>query len=185
MAKKTFPIVEVTLEKIVGGGQALGTLEDGRKVFVWGGLPDETVRVQINKKKSSYAEGVVVEVLKASPDRVAPKDPNSFLSTSPWQIMSRETENHYKSALIEEAFELHDLVLPAAITVYDDERDYGYRNKVEFSFWHDTDTDTVSLAFFRRGTHGKITVDGTSLAADVINEKGRQVLTVLNELGIQ
>ncbi len=185
MAKKSFPIVEVTLEKIVGGGQALGTLEDGRKIFVWGGLPDETVRVQINKKKSSYAEGVVVEVLKASPHRVTPKDPDSFLSTSPWQIMSRETENHYKSALIEEAFELHDLVLPQAITVYDDEHEYGYRNKVEFSFWHDTDTNTVSLAFFRRGTHGKITVDGTSLAADMINDKGRQVLTVLNQLGIQ
>src|SRR5690606_32486525 len=44
---------------------------------------------------------------------------------------------------------------------------------------------TVSLAFFRRGTHGKITVSGTSLATDVINQKGRQVLAALNELGIQ
>ena len=33
----------ITLEKIVGGGQALGTLADGRKAFVWGGLPGETV----------------------------------------------------------------------------------------------------------------------------------------------
>ena len=39
MTKRPFPIVQVTLDKIVGGGQSLGTLEDGRKLFVWGGLP--------------------------------------------------------------------------------------------------------------------------------------------------
>ena len=83
MTKRPFPIVQVTLDKIVGGGQSLGTLEDGRKLFVWGGLPDEEVSVQITKKKSSYAEGVVVEVLKQSKDRIESKDPGSYLSTSP------------------------------------------------------------------------------------------------------
>ena len=185
MAKKTYPKVEVTLEKIVGGGQTLGTLEDGRKVFVWGGLPDETVRVQLTKKKSKYAEGVVVEVLKKSADRVAPKDPDSFISTSPWQLMSLETENRYKAALIEEAFELHDIVLPNPIEVYSDGVEYGYRNKVEFSFWFDTDTNKLSLAFFRRGTHGKLPVNGTSLASNAINEKALSIVEVLNKLGIE
>lgn len=184
MAKKSFPIVELKLDKIVGGGQALGTLEDGRKVFVWGGLPDEIVRAQLTKKKSSYAEGIVVEVLKASPDRVEPVDPGSYLSTSPWQLMSLDTELRYKAALIEEAFELHDIVLPNPINVYSDGVSYGYRNKVEFSFWFDTETEKLSLAFFRRGTHGKIPVDGTSLAADVINQKGQQIVDVLNGLGV-
>lgn len=184
MTKKPFPIVEVHLDKIVGGGQALGTLEDGRKLFVWGGLPDETVRVQLTKKKSSYAEGVVVEVLQASPERVTPKDPGSFLSTSPWQLMSLETENRYKAALIEEAFELHDIVLPNAIEVYSDSHEYHYRNKVEFSFWFDTDLQSLSLAFFKRGSHGKLMVEGTSLASEAINTKAKQVLDVLNQHGI-
>lgn len=184
MSKKPFPIVTAKLDKIVGGGQTLGTLEDGRKLFVWGGLPDEEVNVQITKKKSSYAEGVVVEVLKASPDRIAPRDLASYLSTSPWQIMSLETEQRYKAALIEEAFELHDIVLPNPIEVATDGVEYGYRNKVEFSFWFETATQALSLAFFRRGTHGKITVDGTSLAKDSINQKGQQVLAALNSLNI-
>lgn len=184
MTKKPFPIVEVRLDKIVGGGQALGTLDDGRKLFVWGGLPNETVRVQLTKKKSSYAEGIVVEVLHASPERVAPKDPGSFLSTSPWQLMSLETENRYKAALIEEAFELHDIVLPNEIEVYSDSHDYHYRNKVEFSFWFDTDLQSLSLAFFKRGSHGKLMVEGTSLASEAINTKAKQVLDVLNQHGI-
>jgi 23S rRNA (uracil1939-C5)-methyltransferase len=185
MIKRSLPQVELTLEKIVGGGQSLGTLDDGRKVFVWGGLPDEKVRVQLTKKKSSYAEGVVTEVLQASQQRVTPKDPGSYLSTSPWQIMSLPTEQHYKAALIEEAFELHDIVLPDPIEVYSDGNDYNYRNKVEFSFWFDTETSSLSLAFFRRGTHGKIAVDGTSLAKDTINKKALEIVEVLNELSIE
>jgi len=184
MTKKPFPIVEVTLDKIVGGGQSLGTLEDGRKLFVWGGLPGETVRVQLTKKKSSYAEGVVVEVLIPSADRIAPRDPASFLSTSPWQLMPLAVENRYKAALVEEAFELHDIVLPDPIEMYSDGVEYGYRNKVEFSFWFETETQQLSLAFFRRGGHGKISVDGTSLASDAINQKGAQVLAALNTLHI-
>jgi 23S rRNA (uracil1939-C5)-methyltransferase len=184
MSKKPLPQVELTLDKIVGGGQSLGTLEDGRKVFVWGGLPDETVKVQLTRKKSNYAEGVVTEVLKASSERIEPKDPESYLSTSPWQIMSMDTENHYKAALIEEAFELHNIVLPNPIEVYSDGVEYGYRNKVEFSFWFQVETQLLSLAFYRRGTHGKIAIEGTSLASDAINAKGRQILDALNELKI-
>lgn len=176
---------QLRLEKIVGGGQALGTMEDGRKLFAWGGLPGETVRVQITKKKSNYAEGVVVEVLKPSSQRIAPHDPESFLSTSPWQIMDFEAEQHYKAALIEEAFELHNIVLPQPITVYTDGQAYEYRNKIEYSFWFDTATEKLSLAFFRRGTHGKIAVEGTALAHPAISRTATHILNVLNQHSIE
>lgn len=185
MSKRPFPIVRVTLDKIVGGGQALGTMPDGRKLFVWGGLPGETVDVQLTKKKSHYAEGVVTDVITASNQRVAAQDPDSYLSTSPWQIMDFAAEQHYKAALIEEAFELHDIVLPEAIEIYSDDHQYEYRNKIEFSFWYDTDTESLSLAFFRRGTHGKIAIDRTSLASPAITEASKRILAALNGLGIQ
>lgn len=184
MAKKQLPIVQLTLDRIIGGGQAIGTLEDGKKCLVWGGLPGEEVLVQLTKKKSSLVEGVVIEVVKRSPERIEPTDPGSFLSTSPWQVMRFDAEEHYKSALIEEAFELHDIVLPAPIKVWSDGREYGYRNKVEFSFWYDTEKETLDLAFFRRGTHGKISVEGTNLAAPVINKVATDVLNALRDLKI-
>ncbi|MBM3210015.1 class I SAM-dependent RNA methyltransferase [Candidatus Saccharibacteria bacterium] len=183
MAKKSFPIVDVTLDKIIGGGQALGLLESGKKIFVWGGLPGETVRVQITKQKSSWCEGIVTELISSpSPERVAPKDPESYLSTSPWQIMTAAAESFYKSALIEEAFELHDIVLPNAIDVYGDKTRYGYRNKIEFSFWYDTDTNALDLAFYRRGTHGKIAIDSTALAHPSITLAAKKVLAALNNI---
>ena len=206
----------LTLEKIVGGGQALGTLADGRKCFVWGGLPGETVTVRITKKKSHFVEAIVEEVISPSPDRIQPRDPDSYLSTSPWQIMPLEVEQTYKRQLTDDAFMLHNVALPAAINVYCDNVAYGYRNKVEFSWYSESvasravsqkksgivsgpglslsdDTrgidadsdreelsgDTLDLAFFRRGSKGKIVVDGTSLAHPEINNLARAIRDLL------
>lgn len=178
-------LATISLEKIVGGGQALGQLEDGKKAFAWGGLPGEKVTLQVTKKKSSFVEGIVTEVLEPSSERIAPRDPESHLSTSPWQIMDFAAEQHYKAALIEEAFELHDIVLPEPIEVFTDGKQFGYRNKIEFSFWWSNETQQLDLAFFRRGTHGKIPVEGTSLAHPAINKAGRHILDVLRQRGAE
>jgi 23S rRNA (uracil1939-C5)-methyltransferase len=127
----------LTLDKIVGGGQTLGQLDYGKKAFVWGGLPGEKVEIQVTKKKSSFIEGIVTEVIEPSSERIEPTDPESYLSTSPWQIMTFDAEQHYKAALIEEAFELHDIVVPEPIDVYTDGRQFEYRNKIEYSWWWD------------------------------------------------
>lgn len=182
--KKNEIIESVRLDRIVGGGQAIGTLDSGKKALVWGGLPGEIVTIQVTKKKSNFIEGVVTTVEKTSSERVEPRDPDSFLSTSPWQIMTFDAEQHYKSALVEEAFELHDIVLPQPISTYTDGTQYEYRNKIEYSFWFDTETEKLQLAFFRRGTHGKIAIETTSLASAEITKLSTIILDVLNELSI-
>ena len=205
----------IHLDKIVGGGQALGTLADGRKCFVWGGLPGELATIRLTKKKSHFVEGVVTEVIEPSPERITPRDPDSYLSTSPWQIMPLEIEQIYKRQLIDDAFALHNVTLPAAIDIYCDNVAYGYRNKVEFSWYSESvvfravsqkepgavsgfglfsdDTrgvnthsdrdglsgDTLDLAFFRRGSKGKIVVDSTSLAHPAINSLARAIRDLL------
>lgn len=184
MSKKPFAQVTVTLDRIIGGGQSIGTLDTGIKCLVWGGLPGETVIVQPTKKKSGYIEGYVVEVIQASPDRVDPRDDDSFLSTSPWQIVRFETENNLKYQLIEDAFELHKVKLPSPVDVWTDGREYEYRNKVEFSFWYDTERQSLDLAFFRRGTKSKIVIQGTSLALPIINKVAHAVLTSLRNLNV-
>jgi 23S rRNA (uracil1939-C5)-methyltransferase len=170
MSKRPFPIVTVSLEKIIGGGQALATMEDGRKLFVWGGLPTEQVEVQLFRKKNSFAEGYVVNVITPAKDRIDALDPGSYTSTSPWQIMQFESEQKHKSALIEEAFKLHNITLPSVPEIYTDDVEFGYRNKIEFSWYWDKEASQLDLAFFGRGTHSKIAVEGSSLAMDSINE---------------
>ncbi|QQG50554.1 MAG: class I SAM-dependent RNA methyltransferase [Candidatus Saccharibacteria bacterium] len=180
------PLIKtLTLDKIIGGGQTLGQLDYGKKALVWGGLPGEKVDILVTKKKSSFIEGIVTEVHEPSAQRVEPVDGESYLSTSPWQIMTFDAEQHYKAALIEEAFELHDIVVPEPIDVYTDGRELAYRNKIEFSWWWDKESAQLDLAFFRRGTHGKLPVDGTSLANPAINTAAHAVRDVLRARGTQ
>ena len=188
MARKVYPAYTLTLDAIAGGGQAIGTLDDGRKCFVWGGLPGESVSIQSTKIKSSLVEGVVTEALTSSPERVRPQDAESYLSTSPWQIMTFEAEQKYKAQLIYDAFALHNIRLPQPPNVYSNDNIYGYRNKIEFSWFSQTDptsgVDTLDLAFFRRGSKGKIVVNGTSLAHPSINRLAREIRDLLHQKSI-
>src|SRR5882757_7658517 len=109
---------EVTITKLVHGGQGLGELPDGRKVFVWNALPGETVRAEIIKKKRSYAEAIAREVVTASPERVEPSEEN-YLATSPWQMMSFEAENKYKAEIVQELFAHEKVSLPSPVIVND------------------------------------------------------------------
>ena len=183
MRKQIFETLR--LEKIVGGGQAIGTLDDGRKAFVWGGLPKELVTIRVTKKKSHFVEGIVTEIIEKSPERITPKDENSYLSTSPWQIMPMSSEQSHKASLIEEAFLLHNITLPEKIEVFSDGVEFNYRNKVEFSWFGDkTDDDekeTLDLAFFKRGGKGKVVIDGTSLAHPSINKLAIEIRDLLRE----
>lgn len=185
MQMKKQELVIVKLEKIISGGQALGQLADGRKIFVWGGLPGETVDVLITKRKSKMVEGIVTNIIEASSDRVEPRDPDSYLSTSPWQIMNFETESRWKKQLVYDAFALHHVKLPLNLEFINGPAWFNYRNKVEFSWYWNNETDQLDLAFFRRGTHGKMPVESTSLAHDEINQAAIKIRDLLRSEKIE
>ena len=64
--------VQVRIEKVVAEGDGFGHLQDGRVIFVEGGLPGELVVAKVLKQSKDYARGVVTEVLEASEQRVVP-----------------------------------------------------------------------------------------------------------------
>ena len=66
------PHQQVTIERLVAGGDALGRLDDGRVVFVPGALPGEVVDIAITQSKKDFARASVQHVVTASPHRVAP-----------------------------------------------------------------------------------------------------------------
>lgn len=181
MSRKIPEIITVKLDSIVGGGQTISSLEDGRKLFVWGGLPGETVKVKIIKKKSKLAEAIVVEVLEPSPDRVEPRDQDSYLSTSPWQIMSYDLEQTSKAHLVKLAFGLHKIELPEKVEVISDEVEYNYRNKMEFAWYWNKETEQIDLAFFRRGSNSKAPITTSNLAKKAINQAAGKLKDLLRQ----
>jgi 23S rRNA (uracil1939-C5)-methyltransferase len=169
----------VTITKLVHGGQGLGTLPDGRKVFVWNALPGEEVQVVLRRHKKSWAEGTALSVLKPSADRIEPKDPH-FLATSPWQIMKLEAENACKADIIREVFAGENVELPD-FTVYSDGNGWGYRNKMEYSFFGDD--KGLHAALHNRGTHQKVIVEQNAIAMPAVEAAVKDLVAVMNADG--
>ena len=164
---------EIKLEKLVHGGQALGTLANGKRAFVWNGLPGETVRAKIIRKKSGYVDAIAEEIIVTSPERIDPLEPEAFLSTSPWQILDYNKESEAKQTILAELFAGEKLAVEWAPFVQLEQR-YGYRNKMEYNFWWVNETESVSLALHRRGSHIKLPLKGSVLASDAINQLDRK-----------
>lgn len=186
---------EVTISKLVHGGQGLGALADGRKVFVWNALPGEVVRVRVLKKKRSYAEAIAEEIIIPSPDRVEPREAN-YLATSPWQIINPAVENEHKVEIVRELFASFHIdvsmfnlsaasgkAVGAGGTTLSEDVSYGYRNKMEYSFWGDE--AGLHLALHQRGSHGKQIVQGSALALPAVDLGANTVLHELQRLKIR
>jgi len=63
-------LVELALDGITHGGEAVGRLPDGKACFVAHALPGERVTVEVVEEHKRWSRGRLVEVLEPSPDRV-------------------------------------------------------------------------------------------------------------------
>ncbi len=173
-------LIEVVIEKLVFGGTALGRDESGLIYFVWNALPGEKVLVRVTKKKNKYIEAIAEQIISPSPHRIAPLE-SHYLSSSPWGIMDLATENLAKVAIAREIFKKNgNIDLSSDLNIYTDGRDYGYRNKIEFSFTENIDRE-ITLAFFTRGNKTKIPVSISNLADDTINIVADKIIRWLND----
>ena len=96
---------DVTIERIVAGGDGMGRLADGRVVFIGGTITGERVRVEITTNKKDFARGRAVEVLDASAHRVAA--PCKFVAAGcggcSWQHLAVSEHMSTKVAIVHEA----------------------------------------------------------------------------------
>ena len=63
--------VDTEIERLSHEGRGVARI-GGKTVFVEGALPGERVRLRYTRRHGQSDEGVVLEVLRAGPDRVSP-----------------------------------------------------------------------------------------------------------------
>ncbi|MBW3575575.1 MAG: TRAM domain-containing protein [Actinobacteria bacterium] len=90
---------------MVAGGDALARDDGGRVVFVGGALPGERVRARLTDERRDFARAMTVEVVEASPDRVAPPCPALAAGCGgcTWQHVAPEAQFRYKAAIVIDA----------------------------------------------------------------------------------
>lgn len=170
----------VKIDKLIPGGQAIGTLPDGKKAMLWNALPGElVVDFRITKNKSHYLEGIATQIEQPSGRRIQPQDA-CYLATSPWQILDYDYELEQKREILVEIFRQHDVATPEIPLVQTDGHSLFYRNKMEYSLYYSHEDEQIHLAFHERGTHRKVPIASSSLERPEILEHAQQIVSELN-----
>lgn len=134
MTVKKGHTLELEIEQIAFGGKGLARV-DGMAVFVDQAVPGDRVAARIIKKKKSYAEARVFELIEPSSFRVqAPCFYSGICGGCKWQFLDYERQLVYKQQHVQEALEHIGLIQDVRVhPTIASERVLGYRNKMEFS----------------------------------------------------
>ncbi len=171
----------VVIDKLVYGGQGMACLTSGQKVFVYGVLPNEEVKIKVVKQLADYCLAELIEVIKPSIFRIQALDDN-YLSTSPWQILDYDYEDQMKVVIINELISKYKF-LPLVKSITSNQQFYYYRNKMEFSFFGDE--VGLHLALHKRGSHIKEIVKKVSIADDIIMQSAQQIVQQLESCQVR
>ena len=173
---------EVVIDKLVFGGEGLGYFE-GRPIFVVGVLPGERVLVAPAKVTGKFAQARLLKIIKPSPIRLEPKE-TQYLSTSPWQITPVANQQQFKIDLVKEVFSKFATLPLPDVALTPSTSEWGYRNKMEFSFAVDEQNKLV-LAFHQRYSWKRfVAVAEVKIAHPMISTVAHKILLELRQRNI-
>lgn len=149
-------IYEGIIEKVEYPNRGLVFVGD-QKVIVKNGIPGQKVRFVINKKRSGRAEGRLLEVLEKSPLETREPVCSIFPACGGcmYQTMAYEDQLSMKERQVRE---LLAKVLPEEELdrvwegIHRSPQEFGYRNKMEFSFGDEYKDGPLSLGLHKKGS---------------------------------
>ena len=138
--------LELDVGALAFGGNGVARL-DGFVVFVRGGLPGDRVRARVTKVQRRHAEAIRTEVLAAGPQRVeAPCAHFPECGGCRFQDLAYEAQVDAKASWVRDSLErIAGIVDPPLEPIIPAMSQYGYRNKMEYSFAPGEDGPTLGL----------------------------------------
>lgn len=152
-------------------GEGVGTLPDGRKIFVDGVLPGEEVEISIAVEKKRYAKGTLERIHTPSPERETPICP-IFGTCGGCQIMHLAYEGQLKAKrqrVVDALQRIGHLDLPVAACV-PSPQPLAYRNKIQLPVRGST------VGLYKRGSHEIVPVEKCYIQCD----QGEQLMETVS-----
>jgi len=138
MAKKKKKVIFENIEVIDAGakGKTIAKAPDGRVIFLSNAVPGDIVNIQTFKKRKAYYEGKAINFIKQSEKRTQPVCEHfEHCGGCKWQHMKYEDQLFYKQKeVVDHLTRIGHLELPEVTPILGGEKQYFYRNKMEFSF---------------------------------------------------
>lgn len=136
--KRTDKIVFDTVKVLDAGakGVSVAKAPDGKVIFIPNVVPGDVVDVQTFKKRKSYYEGKAVHFHEFSEHRVDPVcDHFGACGGCKWQNMNYDRQLFYKNQEVYNNLKrIGKIELPEFEPILGSEKQFFYRNKMEFSF---------------------------------------------------
>ena len=117
-------------------GKSVAKAPDGRVVFINNVVPGDIATIQTTKQRKAYYEGTAISISKYSNKRVDPICEHfGVCGGCKWQHMGYEHQLFYKQKEVTNNLQrLGKIELPEVLPILGSEKQYFYRNKMEFSF---------------------------------------------------
>lgn len=134
--RKELPVVEnVEITGVAAEGKSIARVDD-MVVFIPYGAPGDVVNIKLDKKKRSYAEAHIVDMVKPSPDRVTPVCEHfGVCGGCKWQHIPYESQLRYKRDQVVDALtRIAKVEIPEVNPTLGSKETFCYRNKLEYTF---------------------------------------------------
>ncbi|PAM95336.1 23S rRNA (uracil(1939)-C(5))-methyltransferase RlmD [Flavobacterium sp. IR1] len=117
-------------------GVSVAKAPDGKVIFIPNVVPGDVVDVQTFKKRKAYYEGKAVKFHELSEHRIEPICEHfGVCGGCKWQNMKYSQQLHYKQNEVKNHLQrIGKVELPEFETILGSEKQFFYRNKMEFSF---------------------------------------------------
>src|SRR5690554_843476 len=152
MARKNKRVVfeDLQVTDAAAKGKSIAKAPDGRVVFIDNAVPGDVATIQTTKKRKGFYEGSAISFSKLSEKRTTPVCPHfGVCGGCKWQDMGYEHQLFYKQQEVEQNLKrIGKIELPPFIPILGSEKQYFYRNKMEFSF---SDSKWLTLDQIRSG----------------------------------
>ncbi len=130
-------IFEISITDLAYGGKGVGKI-DGLVILIRGGLPGDTLKVRVKRKKRNFADAELIEVLKSSEQRIDPICSHfSLCGGCTWQNLNYESQLYYKTKTVKDSLKHIGGFSDFEVEKILGSEDTYYRNKMEFSFGAD------------------------------------------------
>ena len=134
--RKELPVVEnVEITGVAAEGKSIARVDD-MVVFIPYGAPGDVVNIKLDKKKRSYAEAHIVDMVKPSPDRVTLACEHfGVCGGCKWQHIPYESQLRYKRDQVVDALtRIAKVEIPEVNPTLGSKETFCYRNKLEYTF---------------------------------------------------
>jgi 23S rRNA (uracil1939-C5)-methyltransferase len=162
---------EITLTTLAHGGEGVGRLPDGRTVFVPFGLPGEYVRIRLTEERKRFARGSLINVLRASPDRVPPRCKHfGACGGCQYQHLGYDQQLEAKSrVLTDQLVHIGRIKAPPVRPTVASPEEWNYRNHVQFHLTPTGRPGYIGVGPHRRGREEILAIEECHLPVAPIN----------------